>query len=423
MNRRRDAAPVELTIRRDESLSPKTLLDQLAAAGAAGRVADTPLHAPGPPPASLYIHVPFCFHKCHYCDFYSLVDTQDRQEAWVAQFERELDAHERTWSVRPLETIFVGGGTPTLLRPALWRRVLARLSQIPRADTCEFTVEANPETVDEVLLEALVHGGVNRMSIGCQSFDPAHLRTLERWHDPANVSRAVNLARRAGIANLNLDLIHSIPGQSVASWADDLRRAVDLSPEHLSCYGLTFEPGTALAARRERGEIAPIDDALQAEMDEFADGFLAAAGFERYEISNWAKTGRACRHNLAYWQNEDWWAIGPSASGHWRGWRWKNVPRLGDWLDAQGGLSPVVDVEEPDPRRAVAERFMLGLRMSAGIPLSEVQAQLTLGREGEERSRAIDRHARSGLLERCNGMLRLTKKGRLMANEVLVDLV
>ena len=203
------------------------------------------LHGQGTPcPRSLYLHIPFCFHKCHYCDFYSLVDSRDRQEPFVERLEQEIRALGPLAGAKPLQTIFVGGGTPTLLRPLLWERLLGVLHEIFTfgPQDCEFSVECNPETASAELFDILVQGGVNRLSIGCQSFDPTHLATLERWHDPASVACAIELARSAGIARLSLDLIFAIPGQTLEQWETDLRRALDFGITHLSCYCLTYEP-------------------------------------------------------------------------------------------------------------------------------------------------------------------------------------
>ncbi|MDX2017518.1 MAG: radical SAM family heme chaperone HemW, partial [Planctomycetota bacterium] len=343
--------------------------------------------APASPARSLYIHVPFCFHKCHYCDFYSIVDTRDRQEAFTDRLIRELIAqaplaHGPHNTPAPLRTIFVGGGTPSLLRPDLWQRILTTLhahydlSLMPASTQGdgEFTVECNPETVTPELLAILRAGGVNRVSIGAQSFNPAHLKTLERWHDPENVPKALELARATGIARQSIDLIYAIPGQTLADLERDLARALTLGTTHLSAYSLTYEPNTAMTARKNRGEFAPIDEDLDADMAELVFTTLRAAGLDRYEISNFARPGDESRHNLAYWRQEFWLACGPSASGHIAGHRWKNVPRLDDYLSMDdAGFTAARDHEPPDPRRALSERLMTGLRLREGLPLAEIE--------------------------------------------------
>lgn len=325
---------------------------------------------------ALYVHIPFCFHKCHYCDFYSLVDTRDRQEPFTNRLIAELKALSP--HADRLDSVFVGGGTPTLLRPQLWRRLLSGLRAHFELAQAEFTVECNPETASAELFEVLVAGGVNRISIGAQSFDPRHLHTLERWHDPDNVAHAIELAQRAGIERQSIDLIFAIPGQTLADWQADLDRALALGVTHLSCYALTYEPNTALTARLQRGDFEPADEDLEADMLECTLATLRDAGYERYEVSNFARRGDECRHNLAYWRQDAWLAAGPSASGHLAGWRWKNVPRLDSYLGdpLASGLPPVIDAEPPDATRALAERLMTGLRLREGIDASRMPDSL-----------------------------------------------
>lgn len=407
------------------------------------RIADIPARqrpAPGPsprtlratePPRSLYIHIPFCFHKCHYCDFYSIVDTQDRAERFTERLARELRAIAPWAQGLPLRTIFVGGGTPTLLPELVWRTLLETLhdafdlSLMRPARDGEFTVECNPETATAPLMRTLAGGGVNRLSIGAQSFNKAHLATLERWHDPDAVPRALDLARDAGIQRLNLDLIHAIPGQTIESCIEDLRRALALGVEHISAYSLTYEPGTAMTARLERGEFRPADEQTDADMMLAIRDQLRAHGFRRYEISNYALPGAECRHNLAYWRQDPWLAAGPSASAHLAGHRWKNVPRLGDYLDLDDeGRPPVIDHETPHPRRALAERIMTGLRLSDGLDAHAVLAPAHA--IGPDLPGALRAHA--GRLRR-EGLLRprsparvdrwiLTESGVLLADRV-----
>ncbi len=392
--------------------------------------------APGPAPTlrdvmngsfedapSLYIHVPFCFHKCHYCDFYSFVDSQDRQRAFSDALVTEL----RTLAPlakRPLRTIFVGGGTPTLLREDLWRRLLDALGELfdlteIRAGRGEFTVECNPETATPELLRTLRAGGVDRISIGAQSFDPRHLKTLERWHDPSNVQRALRIAADAGIQRRSVDLIYAIPGQTMDDWRRDVETALALEPgvEHLSCYALTYEPNTAMTKRLQHGEFERCDEDLEADMYEWLVERLRAEGFERYEVSNFARKNAESRHNLAYWRQESWLAAGPSASGHLRcadasrgGLRWKNIPRLTDWMAAveRAGCSPVVDVETPAPKRALRERIMMGLRVRDGLALTDLPGL----------DDAIDAERAIGLVEVSGGRVRLTDRGFLQADGV-----
>ena len=370
-----------------------------------------------------YIHVPFCAHKCHYCDFYSFVDTESRQGAFVERLEAEMRAVAEGFMRDPLETVFFGGGTPTMLEPPLLARMLSSVRSIlPLARDAEVTVEANPETVNPEMAEILASAGVRRVSMGCQSFEPRLLHALERRHRPEKVPEAVGMLRAAGVPQVNLDLIFGIPGSAVGDWRRDLDAALALGPDHVSAYGLVYEPNTPLHARMRRGDVTPVDEELEAQMYEHALDTLGAAGFERYEISNWSRPGMACRHNLIYWTGGDWWAFGPSGSAHGAGVRWKNVPRLGDWL-ASGPFAPVQDVERVDADGRVGERFMLELRLASGIAEDEVERMLSVGTRGTARRSAIARHEAGGLLERSAGRLRLSRRGLLLANAVVADLV
>ena len=379
--------------------------------------------------AGIYIHIPFCFHKCHYCDFYSFVDTRDQQPTFLDRLIREIEVVAERLS-HPIETIFIGGGTPTLLQIPLWKKLLHFIhDRFPLAADLEFSVEANPETVTAELLDVLTDGGVNRLSIGAQSFSPELLKALERWHDPANVAKSIDLARAAGIDNINLDLIAAIPGSSLDDWQHDLESAFALRPTHLSCYTLMYETNTPLTRKFEESNIQRIDEDLEAAMYEWTiDRFSSSPAppntdqFEHYEISNWAKPGYRCQHNLLYWQNRNWWALGPSASGHVNGVRWKNVPRLGDYL-ATEDWSPVVDVEQLSEQDRVGEILMLRLRMLDGIENEEL-AQL-LGADQPGRQATINRFLQTGLLQ-LNGPnrnLQLTRKGLLLADSVFGELL
>lgn len=412
--------------------------------------ADLPASAAGPlsrpvrwPVRSLYIHVPFCFHKCHYCDFYSLVDTQDRQAAFVDALDSELAAlaeHARTWRGRgsagtrrpALATVFVGGGTPTLLRQHMWEQLLRALhGHFELLPGAEFTVECNPETATADLMRILASGGVNRISIGAQSFDERRLKTLERWHDPGNVARAIDLAADAGIERRSIDLIFGIPGQSIDDWRADLERALALDPpiEHLSCYALTYEPGTAMTARLNRGEFVRADEDTEAEMYSLAVSLLCESGFDRYEVSNFSRPGAECRHNLAYWRQDQWLAAGPSASAHVGGARWKNVPRLADWMDGvrtSGGYSPIIDYEPPDPpegpRRALAERIMTGLRLREGLDSRSLLADAG-DMTGARLGRCARKHEAGGLLSITESRWMLTDRGFLHADAIAAEMM
>ena len=372
----------------------------------------TPARARG-----IYVHVPFCARKCGYCDFYSVVADRRVHAAFTERLIEEVRACGAEVQ-RPVRTVFVGGGTPTILGADLWRGILAALGDaFDLSKLEEFTVEANPETVAAPLLETLAAGGVNRLSIGAQSFHGRHLLTLERRHEPGNVVRAVGLARRAGIENISLDLIFGIPGETLAEWDADLDSALSLDPSHLSGYGLTCEPETPISRRVASGALRPVGEGTEAAMYERAIERLTAAGFEHYEISNFARPGRRCLHNMLYWTGENVLALGPGAAGHVDGMRWKNAPDLAAYLRSSGG-APVSEVEKLDPYRSLGERLMLGLRLLEGAPLEWIDAALDPGRR-----RVVDGLVAEGLLERTATHLRLTRRGLLLADSVVIELL
>ncbi|MBG84307.1 MAG: coproporphyrinogen III oxidase [Phycisphaerae bacterium] len=369
----------------------------------------------------VYAHVPFCEHRCHYCDFFTLAGRESDRAAFVARMIDEIQAAPASLMSDQLASIFVGGGTPTILPLDELARLLAALSDRFLSSGTEFSVEANPETVTPELAKVLVDGGVNRVSLGAQSFDPELLGNLQRLHDPAKVERSLGWLREAGISRLSLDLIFAIPGQSLTQWQADLEQAIAFGPEHLSCYGLVYEPGTPLRGRLDRGEVERVDEDLEAKMYEWTIERLGQAGYEQYEISNWSRSDEACRHNLLYWNNRNWWPLGPSASGHLDGWRWRNLPKLGRYLETEG-LSPIRDLERLDEDGRIGERLMMGLRCMAGFPQEAIEEMLA-GEGGARRRPIMDKHLHDGLLEWSDGHLRLSEQGVLLANVVTGDLL
>lgn len=375
-------------------------------------------------PASLYIHVPFCFHKCHYCDFYSIVDTRDRQGDFTHRLVRELRALAKATDRPAISTIFIGGGTPSLLAIPWWQELLAGLHEAFDLSTLrEFTVECNPETVTLDLMHVLRAGNVNRVSVGAQSFHAHHLKTLERWHDPANVFKAIELARSAGIARQSMDLIFSIPRQTLAEWDADLRTALSAGTTHLSCYALTYEPNTAMTARMKKGEFAQSPEDLEADMFEHTLATLRAAGLERYEVSNFAKPGDECLHNIAYWEQRDWLAAGPNASAHVRGVRWKNIQRLDDYLNKHvDDFAVVTDVEHADNVRNLSEAVWTGLRMARGVDIAATLNAAEAAKPGLAAtiSRVAARQKELGALVEQNGRWQLSDRGFMIADAVAV---
>ncbi len=369
---------------------------------------------------SLYVHVPFCRRKCGYCDFFSQVPAPAEIPPLVDALLAELAGHASTQPLE-LDTIFVGGGTPTVLPDTELERLLAGLRQHIAGPATEFTVEANPATVSDSTATILASAGVNRVSLGAQSFDDAELLTLDRAHQPRQVGQTVAICRQAGIERINLDLIFGIPGQTAGSWQRSLRAALALEPEHISCYGLTYEVGTPLHKRVAAGQIEPLDPDLEAELYEAALDLLPAAGYAHYEISNFARPGGECRHNLLCWHNYPYLGIGPAAAGFVDGVRYKNVSDTRAYVRVVGrGISPRSEHERLTPAQRARETAMLELRLATGIDRPSFERRY--GQDPVELfAAAIEKHDAAGLLVVDAAAIRLTRAGTLLANTVMMD--
>jgi len=368
----------------------------------------------------LYIHVPFCQARCGYCDFntYTAEELDGVSRAsYPAQAMAEMEMAHTVMNqaglvARPLSTVFFGGGTPTLLGPEPLVRMLARAHKLwGLADHAEVSVEANPDSVTAEDLQALAAGGVTRVSLGVQSAHPDVLSVLDRTHDPARVPGVVQAAKDAGL-QVSLDLIYGSPGETLSMWEKTLEYALGLAPDHLSTYALIVEPGTAMARRIARGELAMPDDDVHADMYELTDRLLSLAGYGWYEISNWATSeALESRHNRSYWSSEDWWGIGPGAHSHIGGVRWWNVKHPAAYTQRLvAGQSPIHSREVLSGESKDMERILLGIRMREGIPARWVSA--------DKKVVVADAIAR-GLLDgvaAISGTLVVTAKGRLVAD-------
>ena len=376
----------------------------------------------GDRPISLYLHVPFCATRCGYCDFNTYTAAElgsapgASRTAFLAAARTELQLAAHVLGARTVDTVFVGGGTPTLLAAdelvGLLGDVRERFTLAPGA---EVTTECNPESVDEAYLNALVEGGFTRISFGMQSARPHVLKVLERRHTPGRVTDVVGWARAAGFGSVSLDLIYGTPGESVDDWRASLAAALACRPDHISAYALIIEAGTRLAAQIRRGDVPPPVDDDQADFYEVADRELTAAGLGWYELSNWSRPGHECRHNLAYWRGNPWWGVGPGAHSHVGGVRWWNVKHPRSYSEAlRQGVSPAAarEVLAPDDRRI--ERVLLESRLSSGLPLSVLTPS--------EQARVRDLVAR-GWVALNEDALTLTLQGRLLADAVVRDLL
>ncbi len=373
----------------------------------------------------LYVHVPFCFHKCHYCDFYSITrQSEDRMDRFVDLLLAEADSwlKSRVGAGAKPRTIFFGGGTPTLLPEPLMARLLAGLRErfdLSRVD--EWTVEANPATVKHAYCAMMREQGVNRLSFGAQSFKPSELATLERHHDPADVGRSVDVARAAGFGRLNVDLIYAIPGQDIDSWSQSLEAAIALGTPHVSCYNLTYESNTPMAVKKRLGHFQPVDEDVELSMLHHTRRRLREAGYRAYEVSNYALPGEACRHNLVYWTGGNYIGLGPSAASHVQGWRWRNRPHLGEWENAvAAGRLPASDVEILTPGQRAGELAMLMLRLDGGIQFDAFSARTGYDVQTLFRSQ-IDRLAPTGLITVDSRTVKLTERGVNVADAVAAE--
>jgi putative oxygen-independent coproporphyrinogen III oxidase len=376
-------------------------------------------------PLGIYIHVPFCTTRCGYCDFntYTAAELGAEPGASRAGFvaaaisELELAARVLGPDAPEISTIFVGGGTPTVLPPDDLGRLIAVVSdRFGLAKDAEVTTESNPESIDAASLYRLRELGFNRISFGMQSVMPHVLTTLDRTHSPGRPQQAIAEAKAAGFANTSLDLIYGTPGESAADWRASLDAALAASPEHISAYALIVEEGTRLAARIRRGELPPPDDDDLADKYLIADERLVGTGYQAYEVSNWSTSSAThCRHNLGYWRSDHWWGIGPGAHSHVGGVRWWNVKhprayasRLADgWSPAQAR-----EVLTREDRRV--ERILLELRLADGLTTSLLTST--------ERGRLADLCAR-GLAVVEDNKLILTRNGRLLADGVIRELL
>jgi putative oxygen-independent coproporphyrinogen III oxidase len=381
------------------------------------------------PGTGLYLHVPFCAHRCHYCDFNTYAGLDEQIPRYVAALRADLERIAvagpgavatpgadvaADWPV--FDSIFVGGGTPTLLPPEDLAGVLRLVNEVlPIALDAEVTVEANPETVAFEGMASLHDAGVNRVSMGAQSFAAHVLDALGRWHDPERPLRALIDTRLAGIREVNLDLIYGTPGERDIDWERSLHTILDADVDHVSAYALTVESNTEYAARIRQGIALAPDEDVQAARMETADRLLTAAGLQRYEVSNWARPGHECRHNLAYWRGGNWLGVGAGAHGHWEGRRWWSLRAPARYADeALAGRTTTSGEEVLDARTRRMERLLMGLRTVEGVARAEVEP--------------IDERAAAGLvgaglLHKDAQRLRLTPRGLAMANGIVLRLL
>jgi putative oxygen-independent coproporphyrinogen III oxidase len=365
---------------------------------------------------SFYVHIPYCIKRCGYCDFNTYTPSELQDGATLEIVSNDyIDAVLRELGSAPKDqvpTIFFGGGTPSLL-PAhdLGRVITAIKARNGLTSDCEITLEANPDSVTQEKLSAYLAAGFNRISFGMQSAQPHVLAVLDRTHNPANVKRAVDMARTAGFESISVDLIYGTPGESLEDWRSTVTEALSLDIDHISAYALIVETGTKLAAQIKRGELTMPNDDLMADMYLLVDQMCNDAGLNWYELSNWAKPGKECLHNIAYWKSANWWGLGPGAHSHIdtkRFWNVKHPTAYKQKLFA--GESPIADSEDLTVEQLRDESIMLAIRMRTGLALALLTDSAKENLEG---------YKSSGHLELIEGAFQLTAQGRLIADRLV----
>jgi len=374
---------------------------------------------------SIYIHIPFCVKKCAYCDFASYSGCMAQMDAYVDAVCREIRAQAAFFGKRRVKTVFFGGGTPTLMTGEQVQRVMDALrTYFYIEETAEVSMEGNPGTLTKERLCAYRTAGVNRLSIGVQSMDDGLLAAIGRIHTAAQANEAVRLAREAGFDHLNLDLMLGLPGQTAENWADTLKAAIALAPEHLSCYSLILEEGTPLFDAVQQGTCAPLpdEDAMDT-MDAFSRQLLEAAGYARYEVSNWAKNGRQCRHNIVYWSCEAYLGIGAAAHGDMDGMRYEHTADIAQYIKTCENIACLNRPEGNNTREdRMFERAMMGLRMVAGMDVQRFERDFGCGVQ-QVWKKTIAQMIRAGLMTQTQDRLALTPRGMDVMNGVLTQMM
>jgi len=378
---------------------------------------------------SLYVHIPFCHTRCHYCDFNTYAGMLPLREPYVRALLTEIGMAGALTKLpggkpRRSRTIFFGGGTPSLLSVSQVSRILdACYDNFAVDEDAEITLEANPGTLSREQLVGLRAAGVNRLSMGAQSFDAELLKTLGRIHSPEDITQAVRDAQAAGFTSINVDFMFGLPGQTMHHWRETIERALDLHIEHLSLYSLIIEEGTPFYTWTHEGRITPGDEDLCADMYEYADERLHAAGYVNYEISNWSLPGFQSRHNLTYWHNLPYIGMGAGAYSSFGGRRFSNVREPAEYIHMLKAQQwPEVESETVDKAQAMSETAFLALRTAQGLhlPTFEQRFALPFAQFAGDRLHMVEE---AGLLEREPEWLRLSKRGRLLGNEVFLRLL
>ena len=372
-------------------------------------------------PLGLYLHIPYCLHKCGYCDFNSHPENREESAIYVSALLSEIEHYAPQLAGKTVPTVFFGGGTPTLLPPASLDKILGKVkNHYNLSRDCEITIEANPATVKQETLEQIRLSGFNRISIGVQSFDADELKLLERVHSVKEIHTTLHRARLAGFGNLSLDLMFGLPGQSPEKWKSHLRQALEKKPDHISANSLTIEPATSFFKLQERGLLSLPPEEIQLEMFQATIEILPSAGYYQYEISNFARPGFESKHNLNYWDNGEYLGLGAGASSYLNGERFKNTNLPSRYIrEVQAKGSAVESTEKLDLLHAMGETIMLGLRRLKGIPIEEFENRFQISFK-KVYGNVIDPLLDEGLITLNQNRMALSRRGIFLADSVIL---
>ena len=375
-------------------------------------------------PRSLYIHIPFCATRCYYCDFNTHAFHKVLSEKYLTALGKEMALYVPDTSNRPnLDTVFIGGGTPSILSSSDLGILFDLLHQhFELTEQTELTVECNPGTVDQQKLVVMKSSGVNRLSFGVQAMQNAILERIGRIHTVESIQESYGLARQVGFKNINLDLIFALPDQTIEQWQESVQKVIKLSPDHISSYNLTLEYGTPFYDQWKRGNLKLADNELEANMYQLAIDHLTSAGYQHYEISNFSQPGQEAKHNLVYWFNEAYFGLGAGACGYVNEYRFTNVKGVKEYILAVDIGKPIASQEQLGEQEQKSETIMLGLRKLAGIDQRHYQNQFGEPMETEFGS-IIERFEKLGLLQWSNNRLHLTAKGLMVADTVFLEFI
>jgi len=373
----------------------------------------------------LYIHIPYCIHKCGYCDFNSHPIKHDEMDHYIDALVAEMKHYAKIYSnTNIIKTIFLGGGTPTTLTVYQFERILKEcVKEFKVSPDAEITIEANPATIDIGQMKSIRQTGYNRISIGVQSFDKTELKLLDRAHGPEEIHSTVGCARKAGFDNLSLDLMFAIPNQSLSSWESNLDKALEKNPEHLSTYNLTIEQGTAFSKLQSNGKLIMPEDGHQLELYKKTIERLTKKGFHHYEISNFARQGKECKHNITYWKNTNTLGLGAGASSYINGTRFKNINLPAHYIrQVKEEITAVEHSETLEPRQAMGETIMLGLRLLQGISIHQFERRFQVSFINLFKN-IIHSLKEKELILIEDDCLRLSPKGLFLADSVILEFI